>query len=127
MFRKFAMATAFVLATAVPAFAGQCGDAPIPPDLSGVNGATATLAQMKDAIKDFKGFMASSDQYQACLVADLKAKKAAAAKAKDPKPVDPSVISATNAKIQANQAEKVKLGKELNTQIVAYQKAHKKS
>jgi hypothetical protein len=121
------MAAAFVLATAAPAFAGQCGDAPIPPDMSSVNGATATLAQMKDAIKDFKTFMAASDQYQACLVADLNAKKAAAAKAKDPKPVDPAIVTATNQEIAANQAEKVKLGKELNTQIVAYQKAHKKS
>ena len=127
MFRKFAMATAFVLATAAPAFAGQCGDAPIPPDLSNVNGATASLTQMKDAIKDFKSFMATSDQYQACLVADLNAKKAAAAKKKDPKPVDPAIVSATDAKIKANQNEKVKLGQELNTQIVAYQKAHKKS
>ncbi len=127
MFRKFAMAAAFVLATAAPALAAECGDAPIPPDMSSVSGATATLTQMKDAIKDFKGFMSASDQYQACLVADLAAKKAEAAKAKDPKPVDPAIVSATNEKIQSNQAEKVKLGKELNTEIVAYQKAHKKS
>ena len=126
MFRKFGMAAAFVLATAAPALAGECGSAPIPPDMTAVNGATATLAQMKDAIKDFKGFMSASDQYQACLVADLKAKKEAAAKAKDPKPVDPAIVSATDAKIKQNQADKERLGGELNAQIVAYKKAHSK-
>lgn len=127
MFRKFAIAAAFVLATAAPALAGECGSAPIPPDMSGIHGATATLAQMKDAIKDFKSFMAASDQYQACLVADLKAKKAAAAKQKDPKPVDPAIVTATNNEIAQNQADKERLGAELNTQIMAYKKAHPKS
>ena len=124
MLGKFAMAAAFVLACAAPALAGECSQ-PIPP--STVDGSTATLQQMKDAIKDFKTFQSASDDYQACLLANLKAQKDAAAKAKDPKPLDPSIISATNAKIQANQAEKEKLGGELNAQIVAYKQKHPKS
>ena len=117
MLGKFGMAALFVMATAAPALAAQCND-PIPP--ASVDGSTATVQQMKDAIKDFKTFQAASDDYQACLIADLEAQKQAAAKAKDPKPLDPAIISGVNAKIQANQSEKEKVGGELNASIVAF-------
>lgn len=123
MIGKMAMAAAFVMAAAVPAMAGQCSD-PIPPAL--VNGATATEQQMKDAIADFKNFQSASDDFQSCLLADLKAQQDAAAKAKDPKPLDPAIESGVNGRINANQAEKEKLGGELNAQIIAFKKAHPK-
>jgi hypothetical protein len=126
MYRKFAIAAALVLATSVPALAGECGGAPIPPDLSGLNGATASIQQMKDAIGDFKSFQSATDQYQACLIANLKAKKLAAANAKHPKPVDPSIIAGTNSEITARQSTKAQLGQQLNAQIIAYKKAHPK-
>lgn len=121
MLGKMGMAALFVMAAAAPAMAAECS-APIPP--TGVNGATATEQQMKDAITDFKNFQSASDGYQSCLLADLKAQKEAAAKAKDPKPLDPAIESGIQAKINANQAEKEKLGGELNAQIIAYKKAH---
>lgn len=123
MLGKFGVAAVFVLATAAaaPALAAECST-PIPPTM--VDGSTATLQQMKDAVKDFKNFQSASDGYQSCLLANLKMKKDAAAKAKDPKPVDPAIVTATNSKIQANQAEKEKLGGELNAQIMVYKKAH---
>jgi non-homologous end joining protein Ku len=124
MYRKFAIAAAFVLATSVPALAGECGGAPIPPDLSGLNGATATKQQLVDAIKDFKSFQGATDQYQACLVADVNAKKEAAANAKDPKPVDPAIIAGMNSKLTASQTAKAQVGSQLNAQIIAYKKAH---
>ena len=122
MLGKMGMAALFVLATAVPALAANCND-PIPPTV--VDGTKATEQQMKDAISDFKNFQSASDDYQACLLADLKAQKDAAAKAKDPKPLDPAIELGVNAKIQANQSEKEKLGGELNAQIIAYKQAHK--
>lgn len=125
MIGKIGMAALFVLgsAAAAPALANECGGAPIPPAIT-VNGSTATLQQMKDAIKDFKDFQKASDQYQSCLEADLRRQQQAAAKAKNPKPLDPSIEAGVNAKMAANQADKEKVGGELNAQIVAYKKAH---
>ncbi len=121
MFGKFGVAAAFVLATVAPALAAQCNQ-PIPPTM--VDGSTATLPQMQGAIKDFKAFQGASDDYQSCLLADLKMQQDEAAKAKDPKPLDPAIVTGVNAKIQANQADKEKLGGELNAQIMVYKKAH---
>jgi len=122
MFGKFGMAALFVAAMAAPALADSCSD-PIPPAVA-VDGRTATVQQMNDAIKDFKNFEAASDDYQSCLLADLKQQQEAAAKAKDPKPLDPSIAAGVNAKIAANQSEKEKVGTELNAQIIAYKTAH---
>jgi len=122
MVGKFGMAALFVLASAAPALADQCNQ-PIPPAIA-IDGGTATLEQMQNAIKDFKTFQGASDDYQACLVADLKRQKEAAAKAKDPKPLDPSIESGVSAKMAANQADKEKVGGELNAQIMAYKQAH---
>jgi len=122
MMGKFGMAALFVLATAAPALAAECNQ-PIAPAIT-VNGSTATLQQMNDAIKDFKTFQSASDDYQACLVADLNRQKEEAAKAKDPKPLDPAIEAGMNAKMAANQADKEKVGGELNAQIMAYKQAH---
>jgi len=122
MIGKFGMAALFVLATAAPALAAECNQ-PIAPAIT-VVGSTATLQQMNDAIKDFKTFQSASDDYQACLVADLNRQKQEAAKAKDPKPLDPSIEAGMNAKMAANQADKEKVGGELNAQIMAYKQAH---
>lgn len=124
MLGKFGMAAVLMLATAAPALAASC-NTPIPPEIT-VDGTTATVQQMEDAIKDFKTFQSASDDYQTCLLADLKAQKDAAKKQKDPKPLDPAIEAGINAKIKANQTEKEKLGGQLNAQIVAYQNAHKK-
>lgn len=122
MFGKFGMAAFFAVAVAAPALAAGCNE-PFAPEVA-VNGSTATEQQMKDAVKDFKTFQNASNDYQACLLADLKAQQAAAAKAKDPKPLDPSIAAAVDARIKANQAEKEKVGGELNAQIVAYKQKH---
>ena len=122
MLGKFAMAAAFVVAAAAPALAAECSR-PIAPAMS-VDGTTATVQQMNDAIHDFKSYQAASDDYQNCMFADLDAQKKAAAAAKDPKPLDPAIILGVNAKVAANQSEKEKLGGELNAQIIAFKNAH---
>ncbi len=123
MYSKFGAAVALLLLSVTPSFASSnsCED-PIAP--TQVDGTKATAKQMKDAIQDFKTFQAASDDYQSCLVDDLKQQKAEAAKVKDPKPLDPSIEAGVNAKIDANQRLKEKVGGELNASIQAYKAAH---
>ena len=123
MYSKFGAAVALLLLSASPSFAaGASCENPIAP--TQVDGAKATQQQMKDAIQDFKTFQAASDDYQQCLVDDLKAQKVEAAKAKDPKPLDPAIEQGVNAKIDANQRLKEKVGGELNASVQAYKAAH---
>lgn len=121
MLGKFSTAVLFAIATAAPALAAECSE-PIPP--APVDGSTASEQQIKDATKDFYAFQHASDDYQACLFADLEAQKQAAAKAKTPKPLDPSIAAGVGAKVQANQAEKEKVGGELNAAIHAFKVKH---
>lgn len=121
MLGKFGMAALFAIATAAPALAAECSE-PFPP--APVDGSKATEQQMQDAVKDFKTFQHASDDYQACLIADLDAQKAAAAKAKDPKPLDPAIAAGVTAKVNANQAEKEKVGGELNAAIHSFKQKH---
>lgn len=123
MLGKMGMAGLFMLAAVAPAMAADCNE-PIPPTM--LDGSKATEQQMRDAISDFKTFQAASDDYQSCMLADLKQQQEAAAKAKDPKPLDPAIQSGIQAKINANQSEKEKLGGELNAQIIAYKQSHPK-
>jgi flagellar biosynthesis GTPase FlhF len=123
MFRKFGMAALILTASAIPAFAAssQCSN-PIAP--AAVDGSLASEAQMKGAHDDVVNFIKSSDDYQQCLVNDLDAQKEAAAKAKDPKPLDPSIEDAVNEKIAANQRLKEKVGGEYNAAVQAFKSKH---
>src|ERR1700744_4999800 len=116
MFAKISMvAVGFVVLSAMPAFAQMgCSD-PIAP--TAVSGGTATEQQMKDAKADVLNFMKSSDDYQQCLINQVKAAKADAAKHagdKSGKTFDPATETAANAKIDANQRLKEKVGAEYN-------------
>ncbi len=98
MYSKFGAAVALLLLSVSPSFAaGSACEDPIAP--TQIDGTKATAKQMKDAIQDFKTFQAASDDYQSCLVDDLKLQKTEAAKGKDPKPLDPSIEQAVNANI----------------------------
>ena len=124
MFGRYAIA-AILIATATPALAdsSRCGTAPIAP--ANVDGNTASEDQMKNAIADFKTFQQQSDDYQSCLLADLRAQKLAAANdSKNPHPLDPSVEAGVNALIDANQKLKERLGAQLNAAILAYKGKH---
>jgi hypothetical protein len=121
MFRNFGAAAVFLVLSMAPAMASSCIE-PIAP--AAVDGTRASEQQMKDAIADFKQFQGASDDYQSCLIADLQNQKTAAAKAKDPKPLDPSIEQGVEAKIDANQKLKEKVGGELNGSIQAYKTAH---
>jgi hypothetical protein len=126
MFRKFGMAALILTASAMPAFAAssRCVD-PIAP--SAVDGSKATEAQMKGAHDDVVNFIKASDDYQQCLLDDLQAQKDTAAKAKDPKPIDPAIEDAVNDKIAANQRLKEMVGGEYNASVQAFKGAHPSS
>ena len=127
MIGKFGLAVAAVLISAAPALADSsvCGGAPFAP--AAVDGSKATESQMKDAHDDVVNFIKASDDYQACMFNDLDQQKAAAAKAKDPKPLDQGIIDAVNAKVAQNQKTKEKVGAEYNAAVHAYKAAHPKS
>jgi hypothetical protein len=123
MLSRIAMASAFVLGMAAPALAdsSSCSE-PYPP--TAIDGNTATADQMKAAHNDVVNFIKSSDDYQSCLNADYTAQAQAAAKSKDKKPLDPSIKADLEAKLEANQKEKEKVGAEFNTAVVAYKAKH---
>jgi hypothetical protein len=81
---------------------------------------------MKDAHDDVMNFIKASDDYQSCVLADLDRQKQEAAKAKNPKPLDQSIVDGANAKVAANQKEKEKIGAEYNAAVHAYKDAHPK-
>jgi hypothetical protein len=121
MLGKLGLAVAALMISASPGLAASCSN-PIAP--AQVDGARANEQQMKDAIADFKNFEQASDDYQSCLLDDLKQQKLEAAKAKNPKPLDPSIEKGVAAKVDASQTLKEKIGAELNASIVGYKQAH---
>ena len=123
MLGKFGVAVAALLISAAPALAAGACDEPYAP--AAIDGSKATTDQMKAAHDDVVNFMKASDDYQACLLDDLQNQKDAAAKAKDPKPLDPSIEAGVNKKIDANQRMKEKVGAEFNAAVVSYKAAHK--
>lgn len=125
MIGKVCAAAAALVFSAGTAWAAQSCSEPIPP--VAVDGLMATQQQIQDAIADFKAFQAASDDFQSCIILKLKEQEKAAAKEKNPKPVDPSVVQAVNAKVQENQRLKEKVGGELNAAILNYKSKHPKS
>jgi len=123
MIGKFCAAAAVLVLSAGSAWASSCIE-PIAP--VAVDGSKATQQQMQDAVSDFKAFQVASDDYQSCLVAELNAQKREAAKAKDPKPVDPAIIKDVSVRIESNQRMKEKVGGELNAAILQYKAKHPK-
>jgi hypothetical protein len=122
MLKSVALAGAFVVVVALPAFAQDSCSEPIPP--AAVNGSSASENQIDDATKDAKLFLKQSADYQDCLLQDLRAKQAAAKH--DKKPLDPSAAGDVQTKIDANQKLKERVGTELNTAVYHFCQAHPK-
>ncbi|CAN7408185.1 hypothetical protein LJR225_002602 [Phenylobacterium sp. LjRoot225] len=87
-----------------------------------VDGATATLEQLKTAKQDVSAFMTASDDYQACVLKEVLDQKAAAKAAKTK--LDPAIAKAADARVSENQADKERVGVEFNTAAKAYKAAH---
>lgn len=60
-------AMAFLILTGAAQAACEQGDPPVLPD-----GASASEAQMADAVKSVKAYIAATEEYQACLTAEGK-------------------------------------------------------
>jgi hypothetical protein len=126
MFAKVSLvAVGFVVLSAMPAFAQMgCSD-PIAP--SAVDGSKATKQQMVDAHSDVTTFMKASDDFQQCLLDQVKVAKADAiahASNHDAKKFDPAIETNANAKIDANQRLKEKVGAEYNAAVAGYKASH---
>jgi len=102
--------------------ANACERPAAPTVLDGVDGARMPVEQLVAAQKEVAGFIAASDAFQACVVDDLAAKRAAAKEAKTK--VDPAVVKAANAQLDANQADKERVGGQFNAAAKAYKAAH---
>jgi hypothetical protein len=92
-----------------------------PDQPASVDGATATLDELKAAISLVKQFIASSDAYQACLGKEIDVQKAAAT---PDKPFDKAIATRNMALADTNQKMKESVGASVNAAIVSYKKAH---
>lgn len=120
---KFAsiLALGAALGAAAPglALAADC-NRPAPP--AKVDGASASLDQLKAAKSAVTDFMTASDAYQDCLIADVKARRSAAEAAKTK--FDPAIAKAADAKTNESQADKERVGADFNAAVKAYRAAH---
>lgn len=101
------------------AFAAGC-DRPTPP--ARIDGASASMDQILAGKAAVTAFMSASDAYQDCIIAEVKAQRAAADAAKTR--FDPAIAKAADAKANANQADKERVGAEFNASVKAFRAAH---
>jgi len=120
MWKTVGLVSALLLASAAPALAESACSEPIPP--VAIDGSTASTAQMNAAHDDVMTFLKQSDDYQLCLLKELK--DATDAAKRDKKDLDPAVDAGVRAKVQANQILKEKVGAEFNAAVRAYKAKH---
>ena len=120
MLKTLGLVVALVGASMVPAMAQSACQEPIAPPA--LDGATASTAQMNGAHDDVLTFIKQSDDYQSCLLKEFTDAKLDAAKNK--KTLDPSIETAVQAKVDANQHLKEKVGGEYNAAVMAYKAKH---
>jgi hypothetical protein len=120
MLKTAGLVSALLLASAAPAFAQSACAEPIAP--VAIDGGKASTAQMNAAHDDVMTFLKQSDDYQLCLLKELK--DASDAAKKDKKDLDPAIQADVNAKVQANQSLKEKVGAEFNAAVIAYKAKH---
>jgi len=114
---RFGMTLAFLVGAAWPAMAQYNCAVPVAPPAA-PDGRTATQMKMNDAISRAKSFIAKSYLYQTCLLDYVKAQKDLAAQNKTS--FDVSIEADAMNKINENQAEKAKVGGDINAAIGAF-------
>lgn len=117
---QFGLALVFLISGSLPALAQDNCRAPAAPVAP--NGRAATQAQMMAAAGDARNFIAQSDVYQQCMLDYVKAQKDLAAKNKQP--FDPSIEADAVKKINENQADKEKVGADINAAIGVFKASH---
>ena len=94
-------------------------DAPDQP--STIDGATASLDQLKASITAAKEYMAASNSYQDCLDKEINAQRAAAT---PQRPFDKAIADRNLALASVNQKMKENIGASVNAAIATFKKAH---
>ena len=117
---KFGLALVLLAGGVAPVMAQPNCPAPIAP--AAPDGRTSTQAQMAAGVGDANRFMKDSDVYQTCLVDYVKAQKDQATK--DKTTFDKSIEGDAMKKINDNQAEKVKVGTDINGAIGVFKASH---
>ena len=117
---KFGLALVLLAGGVTPVMAQPNCPAPIAP--AAPDGRTSTQAQMAAGVGDANRFMKDSDVYQTCLVDYVKAQKDQATK--DKTTFDKSIEGDAMKKINDNQAEKVKVGTDINGAIGVFKASH---
>lgn len=117
---KFGLALVLLAGGVAPVMAQPNCPAPIAP--AAPDGRTSTQAQMAAGVGDANRFMKDSDVYQTCLVDYVKAQKDQATK--DKTNFDKSIEGDAMKKINDNQAEKVKVGTDINGAVGVFKASH---
>ena len=115
------LALGAVLGLAAPGLALAECQRPTAPSAK-IDGAKATVDEIQALRKDVMAFMTASDEYQTCLIDEVKAKREAATAAKAK--LDPAIAKAADNNIKANQADKERVGADFNAASKAYKAAH---
>jgi hypothetical protein len=122
MIRGILLTAAALGMLTAPAFAQDRCSAPVAPVVP--DGKTASVAQLSQSAKDVVAYIKASDDYQSCLLAAIAEQDKLA---KDPKnPPDPAIKKGLEAKGDANQKDKERVGGEYNRAAAAYKTAHPK-
>lgn len=114
------LALGAALGLAIPGLA--LADCQRPAAPAAVDGAKATMDELKAAKQAVTSFMGDSDTYQSCLLDDVAKQKEAATAAKTK--LDPAILKAAEAKVSENQADKERVGGDFNAAVKAYRAAH---
>jgi hypothetical protein len=120
MRRGLVLALLLLTGGTLPAMAQADCQAPIAP--AAPDGRNSTQAQMMGAVTDAKNFIAQSDVYQQCLLSYVTAQKDLATKNKTP--FDKFIESEAMKKVNQNQADKEKVGSEINGAVALYKQSH---
>lgn len=114
------LALGAALGLAAPSLA--LADCQRPTAPAAVDGKTATMDQLKAAKEAVTTFIGDSDTYQTCVIDAFKAKKQAAEASKTK--LDPALAKEATAQVDANQADKQRVGADFNAAVKAYRAAH---
>jgi hypothetical protein len=114
---RFGLMLFFLVGAAWPAMAQSNCESPVVPPAA-PDGRTATQMKINDAISRAKSFIAKSDIYQTCLLDYVKAQKELAAQNKAN--FDTSIEADAVNKINENQAEKAKVGGDINAAVATF-------
>ena len=116
------LGTALLVTMVGPTLAQSTCVEPFAPSIP--NGASVTKDQLLSTQDDVRAFIKASDEYQTCLLIDLKRRAEQAQKTSTDGTIDPRMLTAVADKRRRNQDEKERVGVEFNAAVKAFNAAH---